>query len=245
VTTPLPEPVPDTTTPELDALETETRTLIDRHLDDARDVAATTVASPVEATRRNSRLMDRLRQARAAIIDTAMGAVRRAVPLGARDAAREAPPPAGTEVRYVPDDVDVHRATGDIDLRNDVSFIISSQGLRVEINPPGRRREEALEVVEQTLARIHNVTTTGIHRAYNRGRQWYAALFAYDLKWFTRVDERTCPRCRPMHGRVIASKERFSLREPDWEGFDGLPPLHFRCRCYTEVVRRRLFGGEG
>src|SRR5690606_31233574 len=105
VTTPLPEPVPDTTTPELDALETETRTLIDRHLDDVRDVAATTVASPVEVTRRNSRLVDRLRQARAAIIDTAMGAVRRAVPLGARDAAREAPPPAGTEVRYVPDDV--------------------------------------------------------------------------------------------------------------------------------------------
>ncbi|HEY8343408.1 MAG TPA: hypothetical protein VIK75_10530, partial [Calditerricola sp.] len=82
MTTPLPEPVPDTTTPELDALETETRTLIDRHLDDARDVAATTVASPVEVTRRNSRLVDRLRQARAAIIDTAMGAVRRAVPLG-------------------------------------------------------------------------------------------------------------------------------------------------------------------
>src|SRR5690606_14739556 len=117
VTTPLPEPVPDTTTPELDALETETRTLIDRHLDAARDVAATTVASPVEVTRRNTRLVDRLRQARAAIIDTAMGAVRRAVPLGARDAAREAPPPAGTEVRYVPDDVDVHRVTGDIDLR--------------------------------------------------------------------------------------------------------------------------------
>src|SRR5690606_12612382 len=103
VTTPLPEPVPDTTSPELAAPETGTRTLIDRHLDDARDVAATTVASPVEVTRRNSRLMDRLRQARAAIIDTAMGAVRRAVPLGARDAAREAPPPAGTEVRYVPD----------------------------------------------------------------------------------------------------------------------------------------------
>src|SRR5690606_8452115 len=138
VTTPLPEPVPDTTTPELDALETETRALIDRHLEGARDVAATTGASPVEATRRNSRQrdrpkserrrlevglpaaargvaappgaspgeaprgnsrpMDRLRQARAAIIDTAMGAVRRAVPLGARDAAREAPPPAGTEV---------------------------------------------------------------------------------------------------------------------------------------------------
>src|SRR5690606_16341632 len=159
---------------------------------------------------------------------------------------------------YVPDGVDVHRATDGIDLRNDVSVSISSQGLRVEINRPGRRREEALEAVEQTLARIHNVTTTGVRRASDRGRQWhgapvaydldghgYAGLFDHDLRWFTRVDERTCLRCRPMHGRVIASKERFSLREPDWEGFDGLPPLHFRCRCYTEVVRRRLFGGEG
>src|SRR5690606_25822860 len=126
-TTPPPDRVPGSSPPELDSLESETGTLVAHHLGDARDVAATTVASPVEVTRRNSRLVDRLRQARAAIIDTAMGAVRRAVPLGARDAAREAPPPAGTEVRYVPDDVDVHRVTGDIDLRNDVSFIISSQ----------------------------------------------------------------------------------------------------------------------
>lgn len=241
MTTPLPEPVPDTTTPELDALETETRTLIDQHLDDARDAADTTVTSSVEATRRNSRLARLLRGARDAITEAVTGAVQRAVPIGAKDAAAEAPPPDGAEVRIVPDTVDVHRLTSDIDLRNDVRFILGSQGLRVEISPPGRSREDALAVVDQAANRLWNVASTGISRAYTRGRQWYAALFAYDLRWYTRTDERTCWRCRPLYGRVIASRERFQT-EPDWEGFDGLPPLHFRCRCYTEVVRRPFLG---
>src|SRR5690606_28804166 len=51
--------------------------------------------------------------------------------------------------------------------------------------------------------------------------------------------------CRPMDRAVIASNERVSLQDDDKEGFEGVPPLHCRCRCSTEAVRRRMTGGEG
>lgn len=235
-------PEPGGTTPDLDALENTTRALIDQHLGGARDEASREARTGPEVLRRNTRLRDRLRQARAAIIDTALDAVRRAVPLGARDAAVEAPPPEGAQTRIVPADADVHDLTADIDLRQDVRFIISSTGLRVETSPP-RTTADAVAVVDQAANRVWNVTTTGINRAYNRGRGWYAALFAYDLRWYTRADERVCPVCRPRNGLVVASRERFQA-EPDWDAFDGRPPIHFRCRCYTEVVRRPFLGGR-
>lgn len=225
----------------LDDLEHHTHTRLNRHLSDARTEAERHAPTPAAQEQRTSRIMGRLRAARAAITDTATRAIHTAVPLGSRDAAGEAPPPPG-QTRTIPADSDIYNLTNDINLRQDVTFVITNTGMRLETRPPRPDRPgDALNLVNQAHNRLWRVTTTGIHRGYNRGRAWYARLYGYDLRWFSREDERVCPDCGPLHDTVIGSRERFQA-EPDWELFDGQPPLHYQCRCYTEVVRRNLLG---
>ncbi|OLT26377.1 hypothetical protein BJF83_21490 [Nocardiopsis sp. CNR-923] len=79
---------------------------------------------------------------------------------------------------------------------------------------------------------------TRIHRAVNAGAVWAASSAGVGLLWYVRVDERTCRRCMQMQGRVVASANlRFAWPDSGlgavWAGFDGLPPLHPRCRCFA------------
>ncbi|QBI56832.1 phage minor head protein [Streptomonospora litoralis] len=231
----MPLPEPDDTTPDLNAMEEATREDIERHLVPAQRAAEQNPRTPLDRTRQRGRVARLLREARAALTDTATNAARQAVRIGAAGARTEAPPPDGREQDGIPDDTQTANLTADVDLRQDVRFIITTSGLHVETGP--RAVEPAL-AVQQTASRVWNVTATAITRAHTAGRAWYAALFAYDLKWYTRRDERVCPICRPAHGRVIGSRERFTLREVDWEAFSGRPPAHFRCRCYAQVLRR-------
>ncbi|WP_017602198.1 phage minor head protein [Nocardiopsis lucentensis] len=245
MTTPLP-PEPDDTTPELDQLETRTRAAIDRHLRPARREAERRATTPTDITRRNQRVIQRLRQARAALTDTANQAVHDAVRIGVNDAQQEAPPPGEDDPRHGRggfnphvEDHTVHDLTSDMDLRQDVRFIITAQGTRIETGPP---EPNIVQRVAQTAERLWNTITTRITDAFNRGRRWYAQLFAYELKWFTRADERVCPICRPLNGKVIASGRGFSSDTADWQGIGGQPPAHWRCRCYTQVIQTGPLG---
>lgn len=239
MTTPLPPEEGET--PELDTLETQTLAAINRHLAPARREAERTTTTPTNTTRRNQRVLRRIREARAALTETATQAVRDAVRLGVDGAVREAPPPPEDDPRHGRggfnpsiNDTDIDNLTADLDLRQDVRFIITAQGMRIETGPP---EPNILERVLQTATRLWNTIRTRIQDSFNRGRRWYAQLFRYDLKWFTRRDERVCPICRPLNGRVIASARGFESDIADWQGVASQPPAHFRCRCYTQVIR--------
>lgn len=227
--------------PDLDALEHDTHTQLGRHLNGARDEAQRHAPTPAATEQRAGRIMGRLRAARAAITETATRAAHAAVGLGARDASGEAPPPSG-QTRTIPADGDIYNLTRNMDLRQDITFVITNSGMRIETRATQPSRPgQALDLVNQVHNRLWRITNTNIHRSYNTGRRWYAQLYGYDLRWFAQEDERVCPRCGPLHDTVIGSRERFQA-EPDWDAFDGQPPLHYNCRCYTEVIRRGLFG---
>jgi SPP1 gp7 family putative phage head morphogenesis protein len=245
MTTPLPEPS-EGDTPELDRLEAQTRAAIDRHLDPARREARRNTRTPADTTRRNNRVLKKIREARAALTETTTRAVHDAVRIGVDNAVKEAPPPGEDDPRHGRGgfnphigDTDVQNLTANMDLRKDVRFIITSSGLRVETSPP---EPNMLERVLQTAERLWRTVTTRITDAFNRGRRWYAQLFQYDLKWFTRADERVCPICRPLNGQVIASQRGFESDTAEWQGTGGQPPAHWQCRCFTEVIRTGPIG---
>ncbi len=236
MTTPLPEP--DNTTPDLNTLETQTRARLDQHLKPARREAERPAHTPADTARRNNRVLQRLRQARAAITETATRATHQALTLGAQGAATEAPPPPGNTQPTTPDQPTTQTLTADIDLREDIRYIITNQGIRIETGPPQPNQPTTLERIIQTAERLWNTITTRIHDAFNRGRRWYAQLFNYELRWYTRTDERVCPTCRPLNGHTIASTQGFEPTTPtEWPGTPHQPPAHYRCRCYTQVIQ--------
>ena len=235
MTTPMPD---NGDTPELDQLEHETRTQLDRHLEPARREAERPTPTPAEVPRANNRVLNRIRSARAAISETVQRAVTAAVSIGADDGSREAPPPPGDNRATRPNPMQTSVLTEDLNLREDVRIIISQHGMRVETGPA---RLTPMQLATQAGNSFWSLATTNINRTYNRGRAWYATLYGYDLRLFTREDERVCDICSPLHDIVLGSQERFEA-EPDWEMFDGHPPFHPYCRCFTQVIRRGILG---
>ena len=70
-------------------------------------------------------------------------------------------------------------------------------------------------------------------------------------KWYTAADERVCPYCAPMNGKILGIDENFFNRGDTVEGSDGStlpidysdvksPPLHVSCRCYTRPEKITL-----
>ena len=56
--------------------------------------------------------------------------------------------------------------------------------------------------------------------------------------WVTAEDDRVCPRCGPLDGKVIAPDEMFTAD-------DKFPPVHPRCRCVIEVRKNTIRRTEG
>lgn len=52
------------------------------------------------------------------------------------------------------------------------------------------------------------------------------------IRWYTQLDERVCPICRPLHG------EEWDVDDPDipTPGFNYNNGTHFNCRCYLKLV---------
>ncbi len=96
--------------------------------------------------------------------------------------------------------------------------------------------EERATVVAQTETfRVANEATK---------QAWKQSGLVKSIKWYTSADERVCPYCRPLHGKIVGIDENFFNKGDTVEGGEnpplaieyddvGAPPLHPRCRCYT------------
>lgn len=51
-----------------------------------------------------------------------------------------------------------------------------------------------------------------------------------EIRWVTAFDENVCPICRPLDGVKIKIGNKF-------DGGVSRPPVHIRCRCFTEPVK--------
>lgn len=92
----------------------------------------------------------------------------------------------------------------------------------------------ALQVARTETFRIAN---------YSTQEAWKQSGLVKAQKWYTAADERVCPYCSPMHGKVVSIDEDFFKKGETVTGSDGskfevdysdvgAPPLHVSCRCY-------------
>ncbi|GIV82774.1 MAG: hypothetical protein KatS3mg051_2128 [Anaerolineae bacterium] len=86
--------------------------------------------------------------------------------------------------------------------------------------------------------RAELIATTEVTRAYAEGnRLAYREAGVTQWQWTTARDERVCPVCGPLHGRVVSIGTDFRGGLPDEvlsmvpQSFTA-PPAHPRCRCF-------------
>ena len=64
------------------------------------------------------------------------------------------------------------------------------------------------------------------------------------VRWYTAEDEKVCPFCGPMDGKIVSITKTFFSKGDTVEGSDGttmvtdyrsidVPPLHTNCRCFV------------
>ncbi len=93
--------------------------------------------------------------------------------------------------------------------------------------------------------RAEQVARTETFRIANDATQegWKQTGVVKSIKWYTAADERVCPYCDPLHGKVVGIDENFFEKGDAAGGSDGTtmpldyedvgnPPLHVSCRCY-------------
>lgn len=123
------------------------------------------------------------------------------------------------------------------------------QGLLEQGASPAFARARGRRYSEQLLRdRAENIARTETMRAANRGQQllWSemadAGVIGQDFgqRWLVTPDDRLCPRCAPMNGKVVQLGYLFretergvlpSKRQPVAGASVESPPLHPRCRC--------------
>lgn len=92
----------------------------------------------------------------------------------------------------------------------------------------------ALQVARTETFRIAN---------YSTQEAWRQSGVVNSQKWYTAADERVCPYCSPLHGKVVGIDQDFFKKGDTVTGSDGskieveysdvgAPPLHVSCRCY-------------
>jgi hypothetical protein len=94
------------------------------------------------------------------------------------------------------------------------------------------------QILGRAFGRVRSeaISITSITDALSAGLILLNAIYerengvTVDEVWFTRLDERVCPICGPLHGKP---KRVWAEQFPDG------PPAHPRCRCFTRVLRLR------
>jgi len=94
--------------------------------------------------------------------------------------------------------------------------------------------------------RAAQVARTETFRVANEATKeaWKQTGVVKTIKFYTAADERVCPFCEPLHGKVIGIEENFFEKGDEITGSDGstmkvdyddigTPPIHPSCRCYT------------
>jgi SPP1 gp7 family putative phage head morphogenesis protein len=95
-----------------------------------------------------------------------------------------------------------------------------------------------------TKDRAELIARTEVIRSSNMGAKMaYKQAGVREIVWLTAKDERTCPICRPLDGKVIGIEQDFFKVGDVIEGDDGKPykvtyenisaggPIHPGCRC--------------
>ena len=106
---------------------------------------------------------------------------------------------------------------------------------------------------EATTSRANNIARTETSRADNFGIvEGYKQSGVVTAKeWVTAADERVCPYCGPMHGRIVSLDKNFFNQNASYRGTAsnsisfsygsiGEPPLHAQCRCTTIPVVKSI-----
>ena len=94
--------------------------------------------------------------------------------------------------------------------------------------------------------RARQVATTETFRIGNDSTKeaWKQSGVVKTIKWYTAADDRVCPWCDAMDGKIIDIEDSFFDKGDEATGTDGSklpityddvgsPPLHVSCRCYT------------
>jgi HK97 family phage portal protein len=78
--------------------------------------------------------------------------------------------------------------------------------------------------------RAELIVTTEITRAYAEGNRaaWKESLVIEQMRWNTSSDERVCPICAPLEGKIAPLTGTFERGR--------MPPAHPRCRCWITPV---------
>jgi len=93
------------------------------------------------------------------------------------------------------------------------------------VKAPDAFRRAGKTVFKTAQRRATLIARTETLRAHNEGRKvFYRQVGIAKVRWLIADDERTCPICRPLDGRVFGIDE-----------VDG-PPKHVQCRCSLVVV---------
>ena len=109
--------------------------------------------------------------------------------------------------------------------------------------PGGRGLPDLTQAMELyfTPERARRIAVTEATRVYAEGNRtaWlnsYAdeemtqAKGILAMRWNTARDERVCPICAPLNGKVVLADDEFPV-----DG--GIPPAHVNCRCWLSPVR--------
>ena len=94
--------------------------------------------------------------------------------------------------------------------------------------------------------RAERVARTESFRVANGATKeaWKQSGVVKTIKWYTAADERVCPFCGNLHGKIVDIDKNFFDKGDSVTGTDGstmevdysdvgFPPLHPDCRCYT------------
>jgi len=136
---------------------------------------------------------------------------------------------------------DVHRELADGIKRTVMSGIATGKGVEDIVRDlghvvkyPESFRHAGSKVFSKAQYRMEVIARTEVLRAHNQGRiKFHRQVGIQKLEWMTMEDERVCPICGPLDGKVFDT-DRFPQQ-----------PAHPNCRC-TSVVAWPLVicGGE-
>ena len=136
---------------------------------------------------------------------------------------------------------DVHRELADGIRRTVMSGIVTGKGvedivrdLGHVVKDPESFRHAGSKVFRKAQYRMEVIARTEVLRAHNQGRiKFHQQVGVEKLEWMTMEDERVCPVCGPLDGKVFDTG-RFPQQ-----------PAHPNCRC-TSVVAwpLEICGGE-
>jgi hypothetical protein len=110
--------------------------------------------------------------------------------------------------------------------------------------------------------RAEAIAATEVTRVVAAGNEtlWQSTGVVSGKRWMTARDERVCPICGPLHGRLTELNRGFEFTPDDLANNEELrkalrgataitilrPPAHVRCRCWEqpfvseELLRREL-----